>query len=509
MNERYPTKLVVENIAGKAKLRKTKKASNLSSISQTTPGAIVTSLTGIDLAAWITWAIGEGLITTGAGADTHMMSTNLTSTANRTHTVGNANTWQIAGGTTELTGLFIDPNDFVRIGDLGTASHGLISLGETEGGVKIIAYDTYTVTIGDANGDANGTTILINDDNQDIILTSTSISNNVNNFYVTANSGDLDILNPASIIRLGDPDANGNNIYVNIDDANEEIVINGETTVILGGLGVTSTPGLILNNDVAATVGAQQVSPGLRWSGSGWKTDATAGAQNVSFLADVLPVQGSASPTGTWQLKSSINGGTYGIVLSTTTAGVMTLRGDTSGNGTLDFTNVGANQAVLRRNSQTFLSSGWGGSNGTLLGSAGGFSLYVDGVTGVNIGVGVGGSSALAILNLTGITQTSASAAGIINGVQTWNTTGAPTALKINVTNTASDPASNLMDLQIATVSKFKVHKSGAVVFAPMTAATAAALTPGEGMVVMVSDTDGTFTSIGLWGYQNGAWAKV
>jgi hypothetical protein len=43
----------------------------------------------------------------------------------------------------------------------------------------------------------------------------------------------------------------------------------------------------------------------------------------------------------------------------------------------------------------------------------------------------------------------------------------------------------------------------------PMTAAQASAITPAEGLFVFVSDTNGTFTSIGLWCYENAAWAKL
>ena len=44
---------------------------------------------------------------------------------------------------------------------------------------------------------------------------------------------------------------------------------------------------------------------------------------------------------------------------------------------------------------------------------------------------------------------------------QTWNTTGTPTALKLNVTDTASDSASLLMDLQVGGVSQGKLSKGG------------------------------------------------
>jgi len=88
---------------------------------------------------------------------------------------------------------------------------------------------------------------------------------------------------------------------------------NSRLDVTTDGLGVTqtNTSGILLSNNTAAAVGAQQMSPGLRWRGNGWKTTATAGSQTGDFLADVLPVQGATSPTGQWVLKQSINGGAY------------------------------------------------------------------------------------------------------------------------------------------------------------------------------------------------------
>jgi hypothetical protein len=57
----------------------------------------------------------------------------------------------------------------------------------------------------------------------------------------------------------------------------------------------------------------------------------------------------------------------------------------------------------------------------------------------------VGGSAATSGLSLT----------------QTWNTTGNPTAIFANITNTASGATSNLMDLQVGGVSQFSVSKAG------------------------------------------------
>lgn len=51
----------------------------------------------------------------------------------------------------------------------------------------------------------------------------------------------------------------------------------------------------------------------------------------------------------------------------------------------------------------------------------------------------------------------------ILNLAQTWNTTGIPTAVKLNVTNTASNVASKLLDLQVSSTSKFNIDKFGAI----------------------------------------------
>ena len=101
------------------------------------------------------------------------------------------------------------------------------------------------------------------------------------------------------------------------------------------GLGVTQTTssGLALVNTTAAAAGAQQISPAIRWSGFGWKTDATAASQAVDFRSYVVPVQGTANPTGYLTFESSINAGAY-------TAGQMVLT--SAGNVGIGTTNPGA-----------------------------------------------------------------------------------------------------------------------------------------------------------------------
>ncbi len=82
-------------------------------------------------------------------------------------------------------------------------------------------------------------------------------------------------------------------------------------------------------------------------------------------------------------------------------------------------------------------------------------------------GLGVFGTSSVTTGKL-GIIDTVLAGSGSLNGEllnlqQTWNTSGAPTAIKLNVTNTASGAAALLQDLQIGGVSQFSVSKAGLV----------------------------------------------
>lgn len=78
-------------------------------------------------------------------------------------------------------------------------------------------------------------------------------------------------------------------------------------------LGTTQTNGAgnWFANTTAAAAGAQQRSPSLVLEGQGWKTTATAASQSVKFLMDVLPVQGTTAPTGTFGIYPSVNGAAY------------------------------------------------------------------------------------------------------------------------------------------------------------------------------------------------------
>ena len=82
---------------------------------------------------------------------------------------------------------------------------------------------------------------------------------------------------------------------------------------------------------------------------------------------------------------------------------------------------------------------------------------------GIRSAIGVGTTDAPTFLaqTLTGQSLTGTQATSLVDLATTWDTTGTPTGIKLDVTDTASNAASLLMDLQVDGLSKFKVAKGG------------------------------------------------
>lgn len=90
-----------------------------------------------------------------------------------------------------------------------------------------------------------------------------------------------------------------------------------------------------------------------------------------------------------------------------------------------------------------------------------------------------------------------------------------------NTVNVSNQIISKYIDVTVGTrTSEFKftgvlsgsavdlitLNADGSWQIRPITATAASAITPAEGMLLFVSNTNGTFTSIGPWMYYNGAW---
>jgi hypothetical protein len=83
-----------------------------------------------------------------------------------------------------------------------------------------------------------------------------------------------------------------------------------------------------------------------------------------------------------------------------------------------------------------------------------GFKLDVNGTARVQ------GNTTITPAGLTGSEATSA-----LDISQTWNTTGTPTAIKLNITDTASNAGSFLADFQVGGVSRVSIRKDGTISF--------------------------------------------
>jgi hypothetical protein len=205
--------------------------------------------------------------------------------------------------------------------------------------------------------------------------------------------------------------------------------------------GVTSTDGVLLSNPTVATVGNQQWSPRLRLHGSGWKTTATAGAEDLDFKIELQPTQSTTHPIGNIIFGTSVNGAAYVTPFSIVT--------DLFGNSNLTMArdlimggaNIsGGNQAGFNRFSSTSTSS-----------------------TDLGVFAHTGTITALGNHKIINLNPTYNQASG----------TAANTDIFLNRTETAvGSGAQLLMDLQVGTVSKFKVSNLGTLTIADTTAST-------------------------------------
>lgn len=111
----------------------------------------------------------------------------------------------------------------------------------------------------------------------------------------------------------------------------------------------------------------------------------------------------------------------------------------------------------------------------TIANTAGAISVGVSSLSGTAASLTAGaassltGTPAISVAHSV-ITDTTSAGSGSLAGsalsiAQTWNTTGTPTALLLNVTNTASNSGSKLMDLQIGGATKFSLDRAGNGIF--------------------------------------------
>lgn len=115
-------------------------------------------------------------------------------------------------------------------------------------------------------------------------------------------------------------------------------------------------------------------------------------------------------------------------------------------------------------------------------------------------------------IGMSGFSLTGANAQSMLDLAGTWNTSGTPTGLKLNVTDTASNAASLLMDLQVGGTSRFSVSKGGYVrgTAGDITNVTYGAQGLNSGFTIVDANTTGIISAgqYALWiarGQPNGA----
>lgn len=142
---------------------------------------------------------------------------------------------------------------------------------------------------------------------------------------------------------------------------------------------------------------------------------------------------------------------------------------------------------------------GYGGKFGITDNSVGntvlaGLAVYHQSAVGV-AGSGMGTSLDFRLSTSLNNVNAASGLANRIKSIYTVVTDGAETSQLVFTGKTAG-----------AAQDWLTIGQSGYVKFRPMTVTEAGAIATAEGLMVFVSNTDGTFTSIGPWMYYNGAW---
>ncbi len=172
-------------------------------------------------------------------------------------------------------------------------------------------------------------------------------SNNTNGVPTIASTIDVagNITVGAIYAGVNAAPTNGLLVQGNVGIGTAATTVASKLHILTTALGTTqaNSSGIYLQNNTAAAAGAQQISPGIVFEGQGWKTNATAASQAVDFREFVVPVQGTANPTGYLSWGSSVNGAGYTDgLLALTTGGNLGI-GTTAPSGALS---VGGNRTA-------------------------------------------------------------------------------------------------------------------------------------------------------------------
>lgn len=293
--------------------------------------------------------------------------------------------------------------------------------------------------------------------------------------YISGRQGDKILVAPAdaansakmpAIGLVADAIDTGTDGYVHVIGANKGVNTNAyalnQTLYVAPGGGLTPTkpanPNLIQNIGKVISVGNNGE---ILILGPGRTNDVPALAQSHVFIGNASGVTEQRQMT-----FADISGGggnvTFaGVTVAETTANEtpisvsgysLTGSGDVPALNVAGTWNTSAAPALLRANVTDTLSNA-----GALL-----LELRKNNVA--HFTVGKEGQVASNAVTISGYSLTGTSATSALDISGTWNTTGTPTAIKLNITDTASNAASLLMDLQRGGTSRLKIDKNGEII---------------------------------------------
>lgn len=292
------------------------------------------------------------------------------------------------------------------------------------------------------------------------------------------------------------------------------------------GLSPADTNGISLSNNTAATSAIQgQSSPFIRFASSSWNTGSSS---NIPTVWTINSTAAGSSVAGlsnaNLNFAYSLSGGAYTTIMSLGGNGQIEIHGQTTSTSSITASGGFASGMFdLISSPVSGMAEFWWGNAPTGLrflnftnGSGPVNSEWMD-LTWTNTsnvftivpgasGTGVATRS-VAFLTTVGFGQTNpqapidvlqsltgSSANSAINVATTWNTTGNPSALKINVTNTASGSTAKLLDIEVGGANRFAVDKTGNVTFV-------------DNVIFNTATTAqvGTIFASGNWGIGSGA----
>jgi len=226
---------------------------------------------------------------------------------------------------------------------------------------------------------------------------------------------------------------------------------------------IATTSSQTIDGAATATLTAQNQSLTVITDGANWYSIASNGASGSSALSSLTAGVAtnsinSANYSQTWNWNS-LAGASALTLGSTSTAGTGTTpaNSQTLLNIALSGTNGTSGQTTYGEQiSNTH--AGAGTNTGLYVTASGGTNNYAAIFN--NGYVGIGTATPGARLDISD-SLTGSSAVSTLNIAPTWNTTGSPTALKLNVLDTAAGASALLSDFQVGGNSRFSVDVNG------------------------------------------------